>query len=62
MKPENDYQCVIVPPKSKRLRSRTVKLICEGITVDGFTRDDNGNDVPNGISFFIPKKVVAIKK
>lgn len=52
----------MVPPKTKRSRSRKLTLICEGVTAEGFTRDENGNDVPNGITFFVPTKVVGVKK
>ncbi len=56
------YQCVMVnPPKPKRLKSQKVELICEAVTVEGFSRDKDGNDVPNGIKATIPTRVIGIR-
>lgn len=67
-KPENKtksdvddaYSCVMVPPKNKILKSQKCKLICEAVTIEGFSRDEHGNDIPNGLKATIPTKIIGV--
>jgi hypothetical protein len=50
----DNYQCKMVrPPKLRKLRSKSYRLLITFRLVEGFTRNPDGTDVPNGINFEI---------
>lgn len=52
MKSTPEYLCVIKKPaRQTKLRSKTVKVPVRVIEVEGFSRNPDGTDVPNGINF-----------
>jgi hypothetical protein len=60
MSKSTDYQCVMVEPPKRLLKSRTMTLTGTGVRVEGFTRDANGKDIPNGIEFMLLTEVTGI--
>lgn len=48
---EPEYECVMKLPKRTKLKSKKFRIITEQLNWEGFSRDENGKDVPNGIKF-----------
>lgn len=56
-----EYQCKIIgKPKTLPLKSKTVTVEYQVHQIEGFTRNEDGVDVPNGIefSFLSPVRVI----
>jgi|GEM_PF-6043132 len=51
-KSTQQYECVMVPPKRRLLKSKTylLKIKRTRIAIEGFTLDEAGKEVPNGIN------------
>lgn len=56
MKSDPAYSCIMLPPKRRRLRSKTVTVVVQPMEAQGFSRVD-GFDLPNGIRFPLPPKI-----
>jgi hypothetical protein len=54
---------MVKPRRRQRLKSKTVTYTFDLVKVEGFTRDEKGNDVPNGIECVMATnlKIASIK-